>query len=291
MKALCASLSLSGLIEKRHKFWPSKNYLSLEQPVPKTSFLNQVAIVTGASSGIGRATALELARKGAHTALASRNTSALEEVANEVRAFGREALVVTTDVTRREEVECLVEKVASRWGSIDLVIANAGQYIRTPVTELTVETVERSLQINFYGALYFVLAALPHLLAQKSGHIVFVSTMDAKIAIPPDAPYIIAKFALSGFADVLRQELYGTGVSVSAIFPGRVDTPMIEDLQVPFVSAKISPEAVARAIVRAIDRRQAEVIIPPQATLLYYLKVFSPKLGDWIIRTFRLEGW
>lgn len=259
--------------------------------MPRRSFHNQVAIVTGASSGIGRATAVELARNGANTALASRNTTALEEVAQEVRALGREALVITTDVTKREEVECLVEKVTSHWGRIDLVIANAGQYIRTPVTELTVETVERSLQVNFYGALYLVLATMPHLLAQKSGHVVFVSTMDAKLAVPPDAPYIVAKYALSGFADVLRQELHGTGVSVSTIFPGRVDTPMIEDISVPFVSAKIPAEAVARAILRAIDRRQAEVIIPAQARLPYYLKVLSPKLGDWIIRTFRLEGW
>lgn len=96
------------------------------------------------------------------------------------------------------------------------------------------------------------------MMAQGSGHIVLVTSMDAKKGIPRDAPYVAAKFALAGFGDVLRQELYGSGVAVTTLFPGRVDTPMIEHLKVPWISAKISPEVVARATVRAIVRRQPE---------------------------------
>ncbi len=121
--------------------------------------------------------------------------------------------------------------------------------------------------------------------------IIVVSTVDAKKGLPLDAPYVAAKFALSGFVDVLRQELHGTGIKVTTIFPGRVDTPMIEQLKVPWISAKIPPEKVANAIVRSLFRYKAEVILPNQAKLLCYIQPFFPQLADWVVRVFHLEGW
>ena len=253
--------------------------------------LNKVAIVTGASSGIGRATALALAGEGAHVALAARNATALHEVAQAIRALGHEALAVPTDVIRQDQVERLVTETLAHWKRVDILVANAGAYVRCPIPDLTVAEVERSMAVNFYGALYAILAVLPHMLNQKNGHLVLVSSMDAKKGFPLDAPYVAAKFALAGFGEVLRQELYGSGVHVTTVFPGRVDTPMIATLQVPWISAKIPPEIVARAIVRAIHRRQLEVIVPFQARALVYLNTLSPRLGDWIARLFHLEGW
>jgi len=136
-----------------------------------------------------------------------------------------------------------------------------------------------------------VLAVLPTMRLQHSGHIVLVSSMDAKKGIPPDAPYVAAKHALSGFGEVLRQELRGTGVSCTIVFPGRVDTPMIEDLEFSWISAKIPADSVARAILKAIERRRPEVILPPQAWLFYFLNFFSPTLADWTSAVFRLDGW
>lgn len=247
--------------------------------------------MTGASSGIGRATALMLAGEGARVALAARSTTALHKAAQEIEALGQEALVVPTDVTRQDQVERLVAETLDRWKRIDIVVANAGVYVRCPVTELTVAEVERSMAVNFYGALYLVLAALPHMLRQQSGHLLLVTSMDGKKGLPPDAPYVAAKFALSGFSEVLRQELHGTEVHVTTVFPGRVDTPMIASLKVPWISAKIAPDVVARAIVRAIHRRQPEVIVPFQARALVYLNTLSPRLGDLAVRVFHLEGW
>jgi NADP-dependent 3-hydroxy acid dehydrogenase YdfG len=252
---------------------------------------DKVAIVTGASSGIGRATALALAGEGAHVALAARNATALNEVARAIRTLGQGALVVPTDVTQQDQVERLVRETLAHWERVDILMANAGAYIRCPISDLTVAEVERSMAVNFYGALYAILAVLPRMLDQKSGHLVLVSSMDAKKGLSPDAPYVAAKFALAGFGEVLRQELYGSGVHVTTVFPGRVDTPMIATLQVPSISAKIPPEAVAHAIVRAIHRRQPEVIVPFQARALVYLNTLSPRLGDWIARLFHLEGW
>ncbi len=253
-------------------------------------FQDRVALVTGASQGIGRATALALARAGAHLALVARRPGPLEQVAAEVRALGSQALVLPADLTDETQAREAVRRALSHFGRLDILVANAGMYYRSPVRHLEVETLRQSLAVNFYGSVYPVLEALPHLLEQGEGHIVLVTSMDGKKGIPPDAPYVAAKFALSGFGDVLRQELHGTGVGVSVIFPGRVDTPMIADLEVPWISAKIPPEAVARAILRAIRRNQAEVIVPFQARLLYALQCLAPKWADWVVRTFHLEG-
>ncbi len=258
----------------------------------KRKLRDQVAIVTGASSGIGRATALALAGAGAHVALAARNAAALEEVAGAVRSLGVEALVVPTDVTHRAQVERLVAETVQRWGRVDILVANAGAYVRCPVAELTVDPVERAMAVNFYGALYAVLAVLPHMLERQSGHLVLLASMDAKKGVPPDAPYVAAKFALAGLGEVLRQELRDRGVHVTIVFPGRVDTPMIAGIEVPWISAKIPPEAVAQAIVRATLRgRPPEVIVPRLARALVYVNTLSPRLGDWLVRRFRLEGW
>ena len=251
---------------------------------------SRVAIVTGASSGIGRATALALARGGARVSLAARNAHNLSAVALEIEAMGRDALCVPTDVTDKAQVNRLVAETLRHWGRVDILVANAGSYIRKPVPELTVVDVERSMQANFYSALYPILSVLPNMLARGRGHIVLVSSMDGKKGLPLDAPYVAAKFALAGLGDVMRQELRAYGVYVTGVFPGRVDTPMIANLRVPWISAKISPEVVARAITRALYKRKGEVIVPFHARGLLYVNTISPALGDWIVRAFHLEG-
>ncbi|MCX8066982.1 MAG: SDR family NAD(P)-dependent oxidoreductase [Anaerolineae bacterium] len=254
-------------------------------------FCGQVAVVTGASSGIGRATALALAREGARVALVARREERLRAVAKEVETLGGEALVLPTDVTRREEVERAVADTVAHWGQVDVLVASAGAYIRVPVLQMTVADVERSIAVNFYGVLYAVLAVLPHMAARRSGHIVLVSSADGKKGIPPDGPYVAAKFAVAGLGDILRQELRPLGIAVTTVFPGRVDTPMIAHLRVPWISAKIPPEAVARAILRALRRRTPEVILPFQVRLFVYVSALFPSLGDWFTRVFHLEGW
>lgn len=253
--------------------------------------LDKIVIVTGGSSGIGRATALALAREGAHVALGARNEDALQETAQAIRALGREALVVPTDVTRQEQVERLVAETLARWERVDVFIANAGQYVRCRVPELTIAPVERAMAVNFYGALYGVLAVMPHMLARKSGHLVLVSSVDGKKGLPLDAPYVATKFALAGVGEVMRQELRGTGVYVTTVFPGRIDTPLLGGMRVPWISPKYSPEMVARAVVRGVRRRQPEVIVPAFYRWFVILGALSPRLSDWFVRVFHLEGW
>ena len=255
------------------------------------SLSGRVAVITGASSGIGRATALEFAREGADLVLAARNETALAGLVAEIAALGREAIAVPTDVTRRPEVKRLVEEALARFGRIDIFVSNAGIYHRCPVRDLKIEDVERVMAVNFYGFLHGVQEVLPHMLGRGTGHIVLVSSVDGKKGLPPDGAYVASKFAVSGLAEVLRQELYGTGVHVSTVFPGRVDTPLIADLDVPWISAKIPPAKVARAILKAIKKKKPEIVVPwlgPKTLLL--LNFLSPRLGDWAVRVFRLEG-
>ncbi len=254
-------------------------------------FVDRVAIVTGASTGIGWAVVLALAKKGARTVLASRNLQALEETADQVRSLGAETLILPTDVTDPEQVDRMVRKTLAKWGRVDILISNAGQYLRSPVRDLTIQRLKQSMEVNFYGHVRVILAVLPNMVEQASGHLVLVSSAIVKKAVPPDAPYISAKFALSGFGEVLRQELYGSGVNVTTVFPGRVNTPMIRELQVPWASPKIPPEQVARSILNGIVRKKAEVIVPPEARLIYYINVFFPRLGDWAVRALHLQGW
>jgi short-subunit dehydrogenase len=178
-----------------------------------------------------------------------------------------------------------------RFGRIDIAICNAGIYLRHLVREARLEEYEQCMAVNFYGTVRLVRAVLPHMLERRSGHIVVVSSVDGKKGLPLDVPYVASKFALVGFADVLRQELRGTGVHASTILPGRVDTPMIDHLKVPFVSAKISPERVAVAIIQAIRHKRAETIVPSFGPrMLVIVSSILPRLGDWLVRIFRLEG-
>lgn len=257
-----------------------------------TDFLfDQVAIVTGASSGIGRAATLALAKHGACVALAARREPALAELARAVESLGRKALILPTDVTQREQVQAMVQQVVEHWGRVDILVSNAGEYIRGPIVDLDPAELQRSLDVNYFGGVYSIKAVLPHMLGRKSGHIIAVTSLDGKIGLPSDAPYVSAKFALTGFLEVLRQEVSQHGITVTNVLPGRVDTMMIEHLHVPWISPKISAESVARSIINAIRKRKPIVIVPPQANLLYYINVFAPRLSDRLSRLFHLEGW
>ena len=260
-------------------------------PMSTNPLQGKVAIVTGASSGIGRATAVALANQGTCVALASRNREALSSLAEELRGQGRQVIAIPTDVTQREQVDALIQEVIAQWAQVDILVSNAGEYIRAPIQELDPAMIQRSFDVNFFGGVHCVKAVLPQMLQQKSGHIVFVTSMDGKIGLPPDAPYVSAKFALTGFCEVLRQEVRDSGISVTNVLPGRVDTGMIEDLKFAWISPKISPESVAAAILNGIRKRKPIVIVPPLAKLLYYINVFAPTLSDQLSRLFHLEGW
>lgn len=257
---------------------------------------DKIAIVTGASRGIGRATALELAKNGAHIALIARDKAKLREVAEQVRALGREALILPGDVADQDQVIRIVKETLARLGRVDILVSNAGIYYHSTIFDLTANLMEKSLEVNFLSHVYAVLAVLPIMLEQRDGHIVLVSSMAAKRGVPTDVPYAPAKYALTGFGEVIRQELYGSGVEVSTIMPGRVKSDFVEGLEFPWVTPKMPPGWVSRAIISAIQHRKAEVLVLHFHTrILHYVNTFlkevSPRLADRIAGYLRLEGW
>ncbi len=252
---------------------------------------NLVAIVTGASSGIGRQTALLLGRKGVRVVLASRRVRQLEECAEEIRGAGGQAEVIPTDVADAGQIRALVRDTLARLGRVDLCVCNAGKYIRGRIQDISADDLEASLRVNFFGSALLIREVLPIMLEQRSGHIVAITSVDGKKGLPLDGPYVAAKAAMTGYMDVLRQELRGTGVGASTILPGRVDTPMIEHLRVPMISAKISDVRVARAVVRAVERNRAELVIPFSGPkFLLVVGAVSARAGDFLTALFRLEG-
>jgi NAD(P)-dependent dehydrogenase (short-subunit alcohol dehydrogenase family) len=250
-----------------------------------------VAIVTGASSGIGRETARRLAAKGVHVVASARRGESLEALSSEIHSGGGGCTPVVADLSAREEVRSLIARTLAEHGKIDILVCNAGEYIRGRLQEVPLEAIERSMAVNFYGVVALITEALPQMLKRRSGHIVAVSSVDGKKGLRSDGPYVAAKSALTGYMDVLRQDLRGTGIGVSTLFPGRVDTPMIGHLAVPRVSAKISAARVARGVIRAIELNRAELTIPlVSSKAIIILSAISAPLGDLLIRIFRLEG-
>jgi len=252
---------------------------------------NRVAIITGASSGIGKATAIALSRKGCHVVLCSRNLDKLLEIEKELSHLRNGVISIPVDITDPESVAGLVTKTLEHFARIDFLVCSAGEYLRCPAVKTSMTQIQHLLEVNFWGNLNCIYGVLPHMLKRGKGQIVIVSSMDAKKGIPPDAAYVASKAAISGFADVLRQELRAQGIKVTTIFPGRVNTPMISQLAVPWISAKIPPEKVAKVIVKSLEKKKTEIIVPGLGPkFLVLVQTISPALADWLVNFFKLGG-
>ena len=245
----------------------------------------RVVVITGASSGIGAATAVACGRVGMRVVLAARRADRLATVAAEVTAAGGAARVVPTDVSFEDSVRALIDGTVAEWGRIDVLINNAGVGILGTVEQTTPAEFEQLLRVNYLGAVYGVLAALPFMRRQGAGHLVNVASVVGKRASPFRAAYVASKFALVGFSEALRLELRGTGIDVTCVCPigTATDFHLAEPnrLGVPGRGGPIqTAEHVARAIVRALRRPRAEVHPYPPARLLFLANDLAPALVD-----------
>ena len=257
----------------------------------KERFKDKVVVVTGASSGIGKATALAFAHEGAKTLLVSRSREKLESVADEIRGFNENVLVVPTDVSSKDEVDMMIEKVISKFGGIDVLFNNAGSSYVGPISnENFVEDTKKMLDVDFMGTVYTTRAVLPVLKKQGSGHIMNMSSVVGRKAFPRFAGYSSAMHAISAFTDSLRQELRGSGIGVSTIHPALTQTPLLkhvkpEDMPPPFKGmTPITVESVARAVLDGVYYNRARVVVPFQPRLLFLADAISPSLGDLVVR-------
>jgi NAD(P)-dependent dehydrogenase (short-subunit alcohol dehydrogenase family) len=233
-----------------------------------------VAIVTGASSGIGAATARELARRGARIVLAARRARELEAQAQAIIDAGGEAVAIPTDVADLEQVERLVERAQDAFGQVDVLVNNAGANWTRPVTRTSEDDMVRLLDVNLMGAMLLTRAALPGMLERRYGAIVSVSSVAGSVAIEP--LYSATKYGVRGFSFGLRRQLSGSGVTVSLVSPGNIRTEMTRgmDKQMP------GPELVAGTIADLIVHPRREVIVPVQHNVLRVMEQAFPGLVD-----------
>ena len=253
----------------------------------------RTAIVTGASTGIGKETARQLVERGANVVLASRQRQKLEAVAEELAPLPGATLVVPTDVTERLAVEALARRTVEVFGSIDILVNNAGSGLFAPISGGSLENARRLFDVNFWGAVHAVQATVPYMQAQRRGHIVNVSSVAGWVAPPHMGMYAATKFALRAMSDSLRTELSGSGVRVSTIYPGLTQTSftenMLQEAPVPAFPPLVrwrTSEAVGRRILQAIRWGWRDVFVSPEDVAAAGLNVVAPQLVDWAMRAF-----
>jgi short-subunit dehydrogenase len=242
-------------------------------------FAGQVAVVTGASSGIGWALARALAAQGASVGLVARRREALEQLGAEIAEAGGRAAVAVADVADRSAVVTAIRDLASRLGPVDLLVANAGVGAPTRLDPFNVPEIEKMIRVNTLGTIYAIEAVLPDMLRRGRGHLAAVSSLGAYKGLPGESAYCASKAAINAFLEGLRIQLRGKGITVTTICPGFVRTPMtsVNEFSMPFV---MEADEAARRIVAALRRRAKVYDFPWQMSLLMKLTRWLP---DWAL--------
>lgn len=262
---------------------------------------NQVVVVTGASSGIGRETALQFARAGANVVLVARNEEALRVVADQILADGGHVLIVRADVGDWGQMQEVAQRAIDAFGRIDTWVNNAGVSIYARAEDTSMEETERIMRTNFMGMVHGVNAALPHMKRQKQGAIINVGSVESQRALPLQAVYSASKHAIKGYTEALRveQRTAKTGVDVTLILPSGVNTPLFTHARSKIgvkpmpVSPAYSPELVARSILSAAREPQRDIYVGGAGYFFYTLQRISPGLTDKLMNVnkamFRLQ--
>jgi len=255
---------------------------------------DNVVAITGASKGIGAELARQLAAKGAKLVLAARNEKELEAVAADCRKAGASVVTVKADVAVERDCQAIVAGAVLAFGRLDTLVNNAGVSMWARFEDIDdVSILERIMQVNYMGAVYCTRHALPHLRAVR-GRIVGIASLAGRTGVPTRSGYAASKHAMTGFFDSLRIELADAGVTVTMIYPGFVSTGIRENATGPDGKAiMVSPvkegevmgvEECARRIVKAIEKREREVVMTARGKIGLWLKLLAPSLVDRLAR-------
>ena len=245
-----------------------------ESDAARPALDGEVAIVTGASSGIGAATARELGRRGAVVVLAARRADALEAEAEAIRRAGGEALAIPTDVADRAQLTQLADRATATFGRVDVLVNNAGANWSRPLASSPPGDVVGLVEVNLLGAMLLTHALLPGMLERRHGSIISVVSLSGRVAMEP--LYSATKYGLRGFSLALRRQVAGTGVSVSLVSPGNIRTAMTSHLRVRMPG----PELVATTISDLVTRPRREVIVPRRHYAIAWLEQLLPSMSD-----------
>jgi NAD(P)-dependent dehydrogenase (short-subunit alcohol dehydrogenase family) len=251
----------------------------------------RLAVVTGASSGIGRAVALHLARAGADVALVARREAALEAVAVDVRQLGRRALVVVCDVTDAAAVDQAFQMIGEQFGAPDILVNAAGFGVWKPFMDVSVAEHRGMMEVMYWGAFHWIRALLPEMMRQQRGHVVNLSAGSGRFALPVTSGYSAAAFAIAGLSEALHRELLGTPVGVSCVHPGSVRTEFWSEENTPAsmipplvrYAPKLSADAVARNVCYCIRFGFPTRTLPIFVAFLARVNAVWMRLGDLVL--------
>lgn len=259
------------------------------RPPEKRPLGDQVVVITGASSGIGREAALRFAREGARLVLAARGKQALETLASEIRRGGGRAVAVPTDVSDMDAVDRLAEQAITSFGRIDTWVNNAGVSLYACFEESPLVEMRRVMEVNYWGTVHGLKAAIPRMTASGGGTIICVGSALSDAGVPLQGAYVASKHAIAGLTASVRQELMHAGlpISLSLIKPSSVDTPLfrhartrlgVEPQGIPPV---YDPAVMARAIVHCATRPERELLVGGAGELFSLAERVAPRLLDW----------
>lgn len=239
-----------------------------------STLIDEVAIVTGASSGIGAATARELGRRGATVVLAARRADELDAQVRAIREAHGKAVAIPADVTDATHVTQLLDHTITAFGRVDVLVNNAGAGWLKPFAFTSPDEMSALLNVNLLGAMMVTRAVLPGMLERRHGAIISVGSLSGRVAMEP--LYSATKYGLRGFSLALRRQVVGSGVSVSLVAPGKIRTAMTEHL-----SARMpKPDLVARTIADLITNPRREVVIPGRHYAIAWLEQLLPTVID-----------
>lgn len=244
-----------------------------------------VVVITGASSGIGRAAAQAFAGRGANVVLAARREDPLHEVVRECEQHGIAALAVPTDVADAEAVERLARQADERFGRVDIWINNAGVYLAGRLEDTPPDEFRQVVETNYFGTVYGCRAALPRL-RRQGGALINVASVAGASAYPYFSAYVASKWAVRGFTATLRQEYLDTGVDVCAVLPASIDTPLFEHAgnytgwQLKAMNPVYPPEMVADALIQCAEHGTREIIVGGAGQMMATQFALMPRLAD-----------
>ncbi|MEM9804144.1 MAG: SDR family oxidoreductase [Cyanobacteria bacterium P01_D01_bin.56] len=260
----------------------------------------QHVLITGASQGAGKATALRFAQGGWDVTIAARTQERLDLVAQDIRSIGRQALAVPTDIGNAQQVTELVEKAIETYGRVDALINNAGICLTGPMVDTSLEDWHQILDTNLWGCIHTIQAILPTLLHQGSGTIINVGSFGGKMPLPKMTAYCASKYALTGLTESLRLELSSQGIHVGIVHPGVINSDFLEraifrgqtdqeadarrqQMSQMLKSSWVSqPEEIAQAIWTAVKQQKNEIVVGPTAIATELNRLF-PQLTQWVL--------
>jgi len=256
----------------------------------------RLVLVTGASSGIGAATARLAASRGARVLLLARSRQALEDLASDIRAKGGTAWPYPVDLADIGAVASVCRAIEAEVGTPDVVVNNAGAGRWLAIDETEPAEAVQMMAVPYLGAFAVSRAFVPGMLRRGSGHLANLTSPAAYLAIPGSTAYSVARWAMRGFSEALRADLAGTGIGVSLIVPGKVSSAYFDnnpgtEARVPWIARMfrtVSPEEVASAILRAVERGQREAVFPFLLRATLFLNRLAPRLVGWAVER---TGW